>query len=236
MPDSRESKEKQYQFMIESVDRLGPVPMSIRASSMYRTDPKLLVFTLSRHKFVAKMFSGYGRVVEMGCGDAFASRLIQAEVLELHAIDFDPVFIEDAKKRLYGEETNNPITLNVHDLLSGPYREGGLFDAAYSLDVIEHIPEASEGRYMTNVCQSLKPGGVFICGSPSLESQPYASQPSREGHVNCKSGRDLQKLMLNYFEHAFLFGMNDEVLHTGFLPMCHYLFVIAVGNRGRKSS
>lgn len=230
-----ESKEKQYQFMVELQQSLGPVPMSIRASTMYRIDPKLLVFTLSRHKFVAKMLSGYGRAVEMGCGDAFASRLIQVEVDELHAIDFDPVFVEDARKRLALErQKERPITLAVHDLLSGPYLAGGAFDAAYSLDVIEHIPEAQEDTYLTNICQSLKPGGVFICGTPSLESQPYASPPSKEGHINCKSGNALKKLLLKYFDHAFLFGMNDEVLHTGYAPMCHYLFVVAVGNRAAK--
>jgi len=28
--------------------------------------------------------------------------------------------------------------------------------------------------------------------------------------------------------------MNDEVLHTGFSPMCHYIFVLAVGNKSGK--
>ena len=32
--------------------------------------------------------------------------------------------------------------------------------------------------------------------------------------------------MLKYFENVFLFSMNDEVVHTGFSPMAHYLFVI----------
>ena len=39
--------------------------------------------------------------------------------------------------------------------------------------------------------------------------------------------------MKKYFHHVFLFGANDEVVHTGFLPMAHYL--IAVGCRKRKS-
>jgi SAM-dependent methyltransferase len=223
-----ESKEKQYQFMIEMQEAKGPVPMSIRASTMWRIDPKLLLFTLARHKFVAKMLSGYDRVVEMGCGDAFASRLLHPEVKELHSIDFDPVFVDDARNRA---EPDWPVTFAVHDLLAGPYLAGGAFDAAFSLDVIEHIPAEQEDTYLKNICRSLKPSGVFICGSPSLESQTYASQGSKEGHINCKSGVDLKKLISNYYENVFLFGMNDEVLHTGYSPMCHYLFVLATGNR-----
>jgi len=214
--------------MVEQTQRMGSVPMSIRASTMWRVDPKLLLFTLSRHKFVAKMLSGYNRVVEVGCGDAFASRLLHPEVKELHSLDFDPVFVEDARQRA---ESGWPVTFAVHDILKGPYLAGGAFDAALSLDVIEHIPQEQEDTYLKNICRSLKPGGIFICGSPSLESQPHASQGSKEGHINCKSGAQLKALLSKYYNHAFLFGMNDEVLHTGFSPLCHYLFVLSVGNR-----
>ena len=100
--------------MVEQTNRLGSYPMSIRASTMWRIDPKLLSFTLARHKFVAKMFSGFPRVLEVGCGDAFASRLLHPEVKEIHSIDFDPVFINDARKRL---EPGWPVTLAVHDIL-----------------------------------------------------------------------------------------------------------------------
>ena len=68
--------------------------------------------------------------------------------------------------------------------------------------------------------------GVLIVGSPSLQSQPYASEGSKLGHVNCKDGQDLKSLFEKYFENVFLFSMNDEAVHTGFHPMAHYLFVI----------
>jgi len=213
--------------MVEMKETKGPVPMSIRASTMRRIDPKLLSFTLARHKFVAKMFFGLDRVLEVGCGDAFASRLLHPEVKEIHSIDFDPVFINDAQKR---DEPGWPVTLAVHDILKdGPYIKGGQFDAAFSLDVVEHIPEKQEDLYVRNIASSLTSSGAFICSSPSIESQPYASPPSKEGHINCKSGKALQSLLKKYFYNVFLFGMNDEVLHTGFAPMCHYLFVLAVG-------
>ena len=51
---------------------------------------------------------------------------------------------------------------------------------------------------------------------PSLESQKYASKQSKEGHVNCKSGENLKKLLNKYFINNFVFSMNDEVVHTGF--------------------
>ncbi|AKH77643.1 methyltransferase domain protein [Leptospira interrogans str. 2003000735] len=227
--ENSETKESQYKFLVEMYKEKGPVKMSYRSSTMWRIDPKVLVFTLARHKFVAKMLSGYNRVLEVGCGDAFASRLLHPEVNELHGLDFDPLFIEEGKRNLDTDWGN--ITLAVHDILKSPYQVGGLFDAAFSLDVIEHIPKEKEELYLANISASIKPGGVFICGSPSLESQVYASPASKEGHINCKTGKDLKSLVSKYFEHTFLFGMNDEVLHTGFSPMSHYLFILATGNK-----
>jgi hypothetical protein len=68
--------------------------------------------------------------------------------------------------------------------------------------------------------------GVAIIGMPSLESQPYASEQSRLGHVNCKSAPDLKALMEDFFHNVFMFSMNDEVVHTGFHKMAHYIFAL----------
>jgi len=33
-------------------------------------------------------------------------------------------------------------------------------------------------------------------------------------------------MLKNYFNNVFLFSMNDEVVHTGFNKMAHYLIAI----------
>lgn len=198
--------------------------MPCRASAMWATDPKLLLFTLSRHKFVAKMLQGYHTVLEVGCGDGFASRLIQTCVGHLSCIDFDPSFIDEAK---FQSSADWNVDYHVHNILEGPFlKASNLFDAAFSLDVFEHIPPSLSDVYAINVKKSISRDGVFICGCPSLESQIYASEESKQGHVNCMNGIDLKQYFLRYFQHVFLFSMNDEVLHTGFSPMAHYNFVI----------
>jgi hypothetical protein len=37
------------------------------------------------------------------------------------------------------------------------------------------------------------------------------------------------ELNVIYFRNVFMFGMNDEVVHTGYGPMCHYLWMVGVG-------
>ena len=34
-----------------------------------------------------------------------------------------------------------------------------------------------------------------------------------------------------FFKHVFLFSMNDEVVHTGFEKMAHYLFVVCCAKK-----
>ena len=63
--------------------------------------------------------------------------------------------------------------------------------------------------------------GVCIIGTPSLESQAYASHYSKLGHINCKEQPTLKALMARFFKNVFMFSMNDEVVHTGYSKMSH---------------
>ena len=40
---------------------------------------------------------------------------------------------------------------------------------------------------------------------------------------------EFKRFMQRYFHNVFLFSMNDEVVHTGFYPMAHYLIALGVG-------
>lgn len=220
------TREPQYQFEVDMALRDGIARLGIMSNQRWRDDPRGLLFVLARYKFVAKMLSGKNRVVEIGCSDAFGTRLVQQEVRSVTASDFDPVFIADARERMATEGWKCDTV--VHDILTGPVPPGG-FDAAYSLDVFEHIAPENEDVFVRNIARSLTRTGVAVVGSPSLQSQVYASEGSKAGHVNCKDGNSYRRVMERHFENVFLFSMNDEVVHTGFTPMAHYLFALCVG-------
>lgn len=224
----RQTKEKQYQFLLE---HQHGEEMGLMSSQVWRDDPRRLVFLLSRYKFISKMLSGFSSVLEIGCADAFGSRIVKQEVERLVAVDFDPIFVEDAMRRV---DQKWPIEFRIHDMLAGPVE--GAFDGAYCCDVIEHIEPVNEHRFMQNITASIKMEGCAIIGSPSLESQAYASLPSKEGHVNCKTAKDLKSLMQEYFHNVFIFSMNDELIHTGHSPMAHYLFALCCHVKHREIS
>ena len=220
----KSTKEDQYSIVFDVVEKHGVSPLGLMVNESWNQDPKRTLFTLSRYKFVSKMLAGMGRVLEVGCADAFGTRLVQQSVGRVTAIDFDSVFIEDAQSRY---DPHWPVDLFVHDMLSGPI--SGDFDAAYCLDVLEHIDQSQEDLFISNMIAPISPHGVLIAGIPSLESQKFASPQSKAGHVNCKSGADFKLLFEKYFHNVFLFSMNDEVVHTGFTPMAHYLIVLCCG-------
>ncbi len=220
------TREPQYQFEVDMALRNGVARLGIMSNQRWHDDPRGLLFILARYKFVAKLLSGKQRVVEIGCADAFGTRVVQQEIAGVTATDFDLVFIEDARLRMSSEGW--ACETLVHDILTGPVPRAP-FDAAYSLDVFEHIPAEHEDQFVRNIARSLGSHGVAVIGSPSLESQAYASEGSKLGHVNCKSGQDYKRVMERHFHNVFLFSMNDEVVHTGFTPMAHYLFALCVG-------
>jgi 2-polyprenyl-3-methyl-5-hydroxy-6-metoxy-1,4-benzoquinol methylase len=215
------TREPQYNRLLEIRDEVGITPLGLMTNQVWHEDPRRLTFILSRYKFVSKMLSGWSNIAEVGCGDAFGTRIVQQEVDKVTVYDFDPIFIEDIERRA---DQRWPVEPVLHNILDAPLPER--HSAIYSLDVIEHIPVDQEDLFLRHLRDSLTQTGVLIIGTPSLESQTYASPQSKIGHVNCKSGRSLKAFLQEYFETVFLFSMNDEVVHTGFYPLAHYLFAL----------
>ncbi|MBI4308696.1 MAG: class I SAM-dependent methyltransferase [Candidatus Omnitrophica bacterium] len=207
-----------YQF-VDSVD-LGPWT----SYSLWH-DPKHMGFVLARYKFCAKMFDGMDKVIEVGCGDAFGTPIIAQHVNHVLAIEPDGRHIEGNKKRL--------AQMKKIDFRQGTIQDLKLpkasFDGAYSIDVIEHLDNHLNGPFVASQARILKKDGVCIIGTPNITANDYASERSRVQHINLHSQKSLKNLMAEYFQRVFLFGMNDEVLHTGYAPMCHYIFGMGVG-------
>jgi 2-polyprenyl-3-methyl-5-hydroxy-6-metoxy-1,4-benzoquinol methylase len=222
---TQKPREPQYQIQFDTLARKGPVQLGPTTSHLWRSDPRHLGFLLARYKFCAKMLAGRARVVEVGCGDAFGTRVVLQEVKSVHCVDFDSLFINWAKKRARQEGLR--CTFSVLDITKESPK--GRFDAAYSLDFIEHISPNLERRCIQNICKALTPHAVCILGTPNITAAPHASKWSAEGHINLKSSDSLRELLSLFFHNVFIFSMNDEVIHTGFYPMAHYLFGLGVG-------
>ncbi|MEX1115011.1 MAG: class I SAM-dependent methyltransferase, partial [Akkermansiaceae bacterium] len=94
---SQHSKEPQYQFLVDRAAAGDVAKFGLMSGQTWQDDPKRLVFLLSRYKFASKMLAGCRRVLEIGCADAFGTRIVRQAGPEVTAVDFDRVFIENAR-------------------------------------------------------------------------------------------------------------------------------------------
>jgi Methyltransferase domain len=224
--DARGRSEPAYNRCIELKKTVGLASLGLTTNQVWYDDPRRLAFLLARYKFVAKMLSGSRNAGEVGCGDAFGTRIVLQEIQDVTVYDFDPLLVEDICER---QDKRWPLKAEVHDIVLKPLPRK--HDALFSFDVLENIAPEDERAFLSNLCESLSENGLLMIGMPPLESQPYASRPSRAGHINCKSSKQLKALLEKYFAHVFIFSMTDEVVHTGFSPMAHYVFALCAQSK-----
>ena len=99
MDDTPKTKEGQYSLLFDVKEKHGISRLGLMVNESWNQDPKRTLFTLARYKFVARMLQGRDHVLEVGCADAFGTRLVRQEVPDVVATDFDPVFIERNQQR-----------------------------------------------------------------------------------------------------------------------------------------
>ncbi|MDA1193301.1 MAG: class I SAM-dependent methyltransferase [Candidatus Poribacteria bacterium] len=186
--------------------------------------PRHLVFTFARYKHAAKFLPLQTKsdVLELGCTEGLGTLILAEGGNRVVGVDFDKDAVEHAQRSL--KETG--VTFLHDDFLGKRYGE---FDAVISLDVVEHVEPTDEDKYFETIRDNLRQDGICVVGTPNQTSSQYASRLSEIGHINLYTAERLYRSMTRYFRNVFIFGMNDEVLHTGFYPMCHYLMALGCG-------
>ena len=187
-------------------------------------DPKRLAFVLSRYKFAAKMASSGRAVLELGCSEGIGAPILAEHARSYTGIDMDEPAIETARRNW----TDAKFEFLVGDFLD--HSVGG-FDSVVSLDVVEHIEPESAHLFFEAISANLREDGIAVVGTPNVTASPYASKASQEGHVNLYDAERLADSMRAIFHNVFSFGMNDEVMHTGYAPMAHYLLAVGCYRR-----
>jgi SAM-dependent methyltransferase len=188
------------------------------------SDPKRLGFVLSRYKFAAKMTGRGKRVLELGCSEGVGTPILAEFAAQYTGVDMDASAIATAKENW----TNDKWRFIEADFMGQRY---GTFDSIVSLDVIEHIHREYEPMFFNTVGQNLGEDGICLVGTPNVTSAPYASVGSQRGHVNLYDAARLEAAMRTVFHNVFMFGLNDELVHTGFAPMTHYLMALGCAKR-----
>lgn len=188
--------------------------------------PRRIVHYLSYYKFAARMIGPGKRVLDVGCNEGLGTWLLANECGYAKGVDLDEVAVRTAESNWGGDPR---IQFRCGDFLREPPEP---YQAVVSFDVIEHISPDHVAAFMTGLAAHLGRDGVAVVGTPNAAGQIHASEVSKIGHVNVYTAEALEKEMSRYFSHVFVFAANDEVVHTGFFPMAHYLIAVGCGKKG----
>jgi 2-polyprenyl-3-methyl-5-hydroxy-6-metoxy-1,4-benzoquinol methylase len=196
----------------------------------FRHSPRRILHALSYHKFAAKMIGTGKRILEIGCSEGLGTLILSEFAVECLGIDIDETAVEIANQTLASDK----LKFRHADILSSKFSD---FDAVASFDVIEHIFPENEELFLSSITANLTGKGMCVVGTPNITSDQYASPITRSGHVNIYSADRLRESLERHFQTVLMFSANDEIVHTGFAPMAHYLIGIGISpNRSPSSS
>lgn len=208
-----------WSCVTQLLEQEQPIELGRYNSYLTHRTPRRMLYSLSYYKFAAKMIGSQKRVLDVGCNEGLGSWVVAKECGFCKGIDFDQQAIEVAQKNF----TDSCIEFEYLDFFNMPAAK---WDAAISFDVIEHIYPEHSLNFIHKIASNLKDDGVAVIGTPSEISQQFASPISKKGHVNIYSYDRLYAELALYFDFVFLFAANDEVVHTGFLPLAHYFIAL----------
>ncbi len=213
------------------MDSGGTYSLGPNSFDRYIHDPRRLGFMLSRYKFAAKMLNDCISIIDCGCGDGFGtvSLLDESRARTVYGVDFDQELIDHANQNLVPAlRTARPgaiisfLCADIMRMQSAPN------DGLCCLDVIEHVEPDQSVKFISKLDDLLLDGGIAVIGTPSANAAQYASKHSKVGHTNLYQPDRFRAELSEVFRHTFLFSMNDEMVHTGFDQLAHYLIAVCV--------
>jgi 2-polyprenyl-3-methyl-5-hydroxy-6-metoxy-1,4-benzoquinol methylase len=152
------------------------------------------------HLYALRKIRGARRVLDVGCGTGYGSAIAASHVREVVAIDVSEETVVWAKAKHHLDNLTF-MTMPATEL-SFP---DAYFDAAYSIQVIEHIEDAE--LHLSEVVRVLKPGARFVVATPNkLTYSPKGIHNAF--HAREYDARELKTLLASYFQEVDITGLH----------------------------
>ena len=136
----------------------------VRALPLVEGMYSLVRFSILRPKILSVMdllLTDRGRVLDVGCGFGLFAAYFGQTQRRRRIVGVDP----DARRIGIARNVAASLGLRDHTFVVGDVRDAafeGLFDAAYVLDVMHHLPRADQRRVLDRLRGLLVPGGMLL--------------------------------------------------------------------------
>ncbi|MFW9972709.1 MAG: class I SAM-dependent methyltransferase, partial [Candidatus Odinarchaeota archaeon] len=153
---------------------------------------------IKRYEWV-KNFVRNLKVLDNGCGTGYGTYfLAKNQVKEILGIDISIEAIKYAQRNYHSHN----LQFKQMDSLSLKFLNAH-YDAVISFDVIEHIDEQFQEKFLSEIVRVIKENGILIISCPN-EDSANSYNPHHKNELNRKKLENLLKL---FFMNVKLYGM-----------------------------
>jgi 2-polyprenyl-3-methyl-5-hydroxy-6-metoxy-1,4-benzoquinol methylase len=148
------------------------------------------------------------KVIDLGCGDGVLLYKLWRHGAIVHGLDGSPKAVGLGKKRLAKLGASVQF-YEAGSVYSAPF-EDSYFDAVVSVEVIEHLDDST--AFLKEIHRLLKPGGVFVCTTPSRQKGQAADQVNDPYHVKEYIAEELRQEISSIFGNSEVWGGYPKIL------------------------
>ena len=160
-----------------------------------------LSVVFARHRFTyeyALQFAEHKRVLDVGCGTGYGSKLLAARASSVLGLDQDTNAISYSREHS-GAQNIRFVQGNAEELA---FRDE--FDVAVSFQVIEHVDDTDD--FVRRIKEAVKTGGTILLTTPNARDK--GTRPSDNPfHVNEMNHREFSELLTRHFTSFELLGI-----------------------------
>jgi len=169
-------------------------------------------------------------VCDFACGNGMLMEYLCPRVAEYQGVDFSEDFIVSAKAKKQSSEFSN-ATFFCEDINQFCLSRECIFDAAFAMDLAEHVYNDDWSRILASIHSVLKPGGVLYLHTPNarffieiMKERGFLLKQFPE-HVAVRDAK-LNVALLN--QAGFISVSVSKLPHYNILKLLHPLSFIPI--------
>lgn len=150
-------------------------------------------------------------MLDIACGEGYGTALIGKYAKKVIGVDIDEACIEWASGNY--ASNNDKLSFVQGTVTSIPLDDNSI-DVVISFETIEHVTEADQHLFMSEVKRILKPDGLLIISTPNTELYSIKQDLNNQFHLKEFSKEEFRNFLKEYFSYTYDFEQGYEIVST----------------------